>query len=121
MNSLFPLRYRRALCGGAMVTFLVSSSLLLLSSADADAGNPVPYINQPLVPDAPAPGGSGFTLTVNGTGFVSGSVVDWNGSARTTTFVNGSAVDSSDRGLRHCHSGYGLGDSGESCARRRYL
>src|SRR5438132_2196223 len=48
--------------------------------------NPVPLINQPLVPAAMAPGGAGFTLTVNGTGFVTGSVVNWNGSARTTTF-----------------------------------
>jgi len=39
------------------------------------AQNPVPLINQPLVPAATAPGGTGFTLTVNGTGFVPGSVV----------------------------------------------
>jgi hypothetical protein len=51
--------------------------------------NPVPLINQPLVPDAIAPGGADFTLTVNGTGFVSGSVVNWNGSDRATTFVSG--------------------------------
>jgi hypothetical protein len=50
--------------------------------------NPVPLINQPLVPDAVAPGGSEFQLTVNGTGFVSGSLVNLNGSALTTTFVN---------------------------------
>jgi hypothetical protein len=31
---------------------------------------------------------SGITLTVNGTNFVSGSVVDWNGSARGTAFVS---------------------------------
>src|SRR5262249_775746 len=57
--------------------------------------NPVPLINQPLVPDAVAPGGAGFTLTVNGTGFVSGSVVNWNGSARATTFVNSSQLTAS--------------------------
>lgn len=32
-------------------------------------------------------GGAGFTLTVNGTNFVSGSTVNFNGKARTTTFV----------------------------------
>ena len=48
--------------------------------------------NQPLVPDAVVPGGPAFTLTVNGTGFVSGSVVNWNGSARATTFVDGSQL-----------------------------
>jgi hypothetical protein len=44
-------------------------------SGVAMAQNPVPLINQPLVPDAVKPGGKGFTLTVNGTGFVSGSPV----------------------------------------------
>src|SRR5205823_211361 len=57
--------------------------------------NPVPLISQPLVPDAIAPGSAGFTLTVNGTGFVSGSVVNWNGSARATTFVNSSQLTAS--------------------------
>src|SRR5207247_7168874 len=60
--------------------------------ATAGAVNPVPLISQPLVPDAVAPGGAGFTLTVNGTGFVSGSVVNWNGSARATTFVSNSQL-----------------------------
>jgi hypothetical protein len=62
--------------------------LLLAGAVPGQAVNQVPFINQPLVPAASAAGGSGFTLTVNGTGFVSGSVVYWNGSALTTTFVN---------------------------------
>jgi len=36
-------------------------------SPTAWAQNPVPLISQPLVPEAAAPGGAGFTLTVNGT------------------------------------------------------
>ncbi len=48
----------------------------------AITASPVPLISQPLFPDAMRPGGTGFTLTVDGTGFVSGSVVNWNGSAR---------------------------------------
>src|SRR6516225_7352312 len=92
MKSVILLRRRRVLWGTAMAAFLVTSSLVLLSATNADAANPVPYVSQPLVPDAAAPGGPGFTLTVNGTGFVSGSVVNWNGSARTTTFVNGSQL-----------------------------
>jgi hypothetical protein len=54
----------------------------------AIAPNPVPLINQPLVPDAAKPGGTAFVLTVNGTGFVPGSpgsVVKWNGSPLATT------------------------------------
>jgi hypothetical protein len=57
--------------------------------------NPVPLINQPLVPDVVAPGGSGFTLTVNGTGFVPGSVVNWNGLPLATTLVTGSQLTAS--------------------------
>jgi len=60
--------------------------------SSAAAQNPVPFINQPLVPTAAAPGGSAFTLTVNGTGFVSGSVVQWNGVALSTTFVSKSQL-----------------------------
>jgi len=61
-------------------------------SPETGAANPVPLINQPLVPDAVAPGGADFTLTVNGTGFVSASVVNWNGSALATTFVSDSQL-----------------------------
>jgi hypothetical protein len=54
--------------------------------------SPVPLVYQPLSPAAVVPGGAGFTLTVNGTGFVSGAKVNWNGSARTTTFVSDSKL-----------------------------
>src|SRR5439155_23111954 len=64
-------------------------------SATTGTANPVPLINQPLVPDATAPGGPGFTLTVNGTGFVSGALVNWNGSPRATTFVSDSQLTAS--------------------------
>jgi hypothetical protein len=60
--------------------------------AITSTNNPVPLIDQPLVPDATRPGGTGFSLTVNGTGFVSGSVVKWNGGARATTFVSRSQL-----------------------------
>jgi hypothetical protein len=50
--------------------------------------NPVPFVNQPLVPAAVAPAGPQFSLTVNGAGFVSGSVVNWNGNPLATTFVS---------------------------------
>ena len=39
-------------------------------------------------PSSAAAGGPAFTLTVNGSNFVSGSVVRWNGATRTTTFVS---------------------------------
>jgi subtilisin len=49
--------------------------------------NPLPAISS-LSPIAVVAGGPAFTLTVNGSGFVSSSVVRWNGSNRPTTFVN---------------------------------
>jgi len=73
---------------GCLVAFL----LFLLTAGIAWAENPVPLINQPLLPDAAKPGGLGFTLTVNGTGFVPGAIVHWNGSARPTAFVSESQV-----------------------------
>ena len=51
-------------------------------------GNPVPFLNQPLVPTAVSPGALGFTLAVSGAGFVSGSTINLNRTALTTTFVN---------------------------------
>jgi len=41
-----------------------------------------------LSPNSATAGGAAFTLTVNGTGFVSGAVVQWNGTALATTFVS---------------------------------
>ena len=41
-----------------------------------------------LSPSSATVGSAGFTLTVNGTRFVNGSQVRWNGSPRPTTFVN---------------------------------
>ena len=56
-----------------------------------------------LSPSSAAAGGGAFTLTVNGTGFVNGATVRWNGAARTTTFVSGSqltaAIAASDIGV----------------------
>jgi subtilisin len=53
--------------------------------------NPVPSVTS-LSPAQVTVGGPAFTLTVNGTGFVSSSVVKWNGSDRATTFVSNTQV-----------------------------
>jgi hypothetical protein len=49
--------------------------------------NPAPTETS-LFPTSATAGGAAFTLTVNGTGFVSTSVVKFNGAAKTTTFVS---------------------------------
>lgn len=65
---------------------------ILLFGIPSLGQNPVPFLNQPLVPDAAAPGAAAFTLTVNGTGFVKGSVVNWNGAPLATTLISGSQL-----------------------------
>ena len=53
--------------------------------------NPVPMIAA-ISPNTAVRGGAAFTLTVSGSNFVSGVAVQWNGSSRSTTFVNGGQV-----------------------------
>ncbi len=54
----------------------------------ASIRNPVPVITN-VSPSSKDAGDPGFTLTVNGSGFLSSSVVKFNGSSRTTSFVTG--------------------------------
>lgn len=78
-----------------MLTRKLSLMLLtftLTSSSAFAANNPVPFLNQPLMPGGAVPGGPSFTLALSGAGFVSGSVVQWNGAALATTFVSGSKL-----------------------------
>ena len=49
--------------------------------------NPVPAITS-LSPASVTAGAPVFTLTVNGTNFIGSSVINWNGSALTTTYIN---------------------------------
>ena len=57
--------------GGFDCLLLCVLTACLYSVAFAGSGNNgVPYIDAPLVPTSVKPGGAGFTLTVNGTGFV---------------------------------------------------
>ena len=72
-------------------------SLLLISLTTTlwAQNNPLPFLNQPLSPSSTAPGGPAFTLTVSGTGFVPGAVLNWNGSPRTTTVISGSSLQAS--------------------------
>jgi hypothetical protein len=76
----------------ASVLLIAVLTVLIASAATATAQNPVPFLDQPLVPDATAPGGPAFTVRLNGAGFVSASEVNWNGSPRATTFVSSSQL-----------------------------
>ncbi|HWY56603.1 MAG TPA: VCBS repeat-containing protein [Terriglobales bacterium] len=61
-------------------------SLLCLSHAAA--GNPVPTVVGPPVPQAVPPASGQFTLKVYGANFVQGAVVNWNRQPRKTTFIS---------------------------------
>jgi len=93
----FTVASRFASAVASLTTSVLAALLIVFGclgafSGSALAQNPVPFVNLPLVPDATAPGGPEFTLTVNGTGFVSGAVVDWNGSLLATQFVSRSQL-----------------------------
>ena len=45
-----------------------------------------------LSPNSATAGGPGFTLTVNGSGFLAGSTVQWNGSPLSSTYVTGNLL-----------------------------
>lgn len=66
--------------------------VLFVTTSVFGQSNPIPLINQPLVPATIPPGGPGFTLVVNGSGFVAASVINWNGSPRTTNYLSDSEL-----------------------------
>src|SRR5208282_5046746 len=70
-------------------------SLLLLAGCGggtSPSGNNQPPLPTPTIttisPNSTVAGGAAFTLTINGTNFVAGSMVNFGGSAPATTFVN---------------------------------
>ena len=67
--------------------------------------NPVPFVNQPLVPSSSAPGAAAFAIQVSGTGFVPGAVVKWNGIPLSTKFVNRSQLKAAVPAARVAKSG----------------
>ncbi len=62
--------------------------IVLLRSSIAQTGTGGTPAVSALLPASAAVGGSTFQLTVNGTGFIPGSAVLWNGGARETTYVS---------------------------------
>ncbi len=56
-------------------------------SVSLAVNNPAPTVSS-IAPSSATAGSADFTLTVNGSGFISSSQVQWNGSNRTTTFVS---------------------------------
>ena len=62
--------------------------VIFLSAMAVAQTNPVPLVYQPLIPATIKPGHKAFALTVNGTGFATDAVLNWNGSTRLTEVVS---------------------------------
>ncbi|HEV2381949.1 MAG TPA: VCBS repeat-containing protein [Terriglobia bacterium] len=77
-----------------VLNFIMLSVIVLVFTQSLCAANPVPLVIQ-ASPTSVRPGGPAFTLNVTGSGFVSGSVVNWNGSPRATTFHSKDQVSAS--------------------------
>ena len=75
-------------CTGTGTCSLTMNSGL---SVTATFTNPLPVLTSLLPVSTPA-GGAAFLLTVNGSSFDGNSVVRWNGSSRTTTYLNSSQL-----------------------------
>jgi hypothetical protein len=67
------------------------SGVLPFTVAAGTSTAPAPALSS-ISPSNSTAGGPAFTLVVNGSNFVSGAVVRWNGAARTTTFVSAAQV-----------------------------
>ena len=92
-NATVTLTGAPATTGTLTNTASVSTAMIdPVSGNNSDASNitvnnPVPIISN-LSPSWATPGGSSFTLTVNGSDFVGGAEVQWGGANRTTAFVS---------------------------------
>jgi hypothetical protein len=64
------------------------------SSAPPPTNNPVPSITS-ISPTSATAGGAAFTLTVNGSNFISSSSLRWGGASRTTTYVSSTQLTAS--------------------------
>jgi hypothetical protein len=85
--------------GFAMRTFATfdppTTGFLLFTSSITEGSNLVGTPVASTLAPASTPAGEGdFTLTVTGSGFVSGSTVEWNGSPRSTTMVSSTQLTS---------------------------
>ncbi|OGZ64607.1 MAG: hypothetical protein A2730_02850, partial [Candidatus Staskawiczbacteria bacterium RIFCSPHIGHO2_01_FULL_39_25] len=77
-----------------LLIFVISFGILAFAGITIVNANPIPTIGS-ISPGSKPAGSPAFTLTVNGTGFVNGSIVRWSNSNRTTTFVSSTQIRAS--------------------------
>ena len=89
IGNLTAIRYYRAVITNGNCSNSVNSGVVTVSVTQ----NPT---NTSVSPNSRITGSGAFTLTVNGTNFINGqSIVRWNGSNRTTTFVSSTQLTAS--------------------------
>ncbi len=92
LTAVVPAPYL-ATAGTANVTVFTgtpgggSSGAIVFTIGSVIVNNPPPVLTS-ISPNTNVAGGASFTLTVTGTDFISGSVINWNGTALVTTFIN---------------------------------
>lgn len=83
---------------GGLVTAVSVGTATITAQSGGKAGSATITVNHAapsitaITPDSVTAGSAAFTLTVAGAGFDQASNVQWNGSARPTTFVNNSTL-----------------------------
>src|SRR5262249_31661294 len=76
---------------GTLSVGVINPGGLTSATLPFTVNNPAPSLTS-ISPSTVSPGSAGFTLTLTGSSFVSGSVVQVNGAGRTTTFVSGTQL-----------------------------
>ena len=69
-----------------LVTDSMSATAMQTYSGALSQGSQTPTVSS-LIPSSATAGGNGFTMTVNGTGFAAGAIVNWNGAALGTSYL----------------------------------
>ncbi len=65
-----------------------------ISISDYASSSPAPVLSS-LSPSTKVAGSAAFTLTVSGSSFVNGSVITWNGTSLTTTYISATQLTAS--------------------------
>lgn len=82
------------IANGGVFPITVANGATISNSLNFTVNNPVPVLTS-MSPNVRQAAGGAFTLTVNGSGFVPGSIVRWNGTDRTTSFVSSTQLTAS--------------------------
>ena len=83
-----------AAAGVLLLMLSCSKSGTTTGNGGVPGTNPLPVLNS-IAPNTAVAGGSSFTLTVNGSGFVNGSTINWNGASYTTVFISAAQLTAS--------------------------